>query len=224
MSAPEIPTPLEELQRENELIERLLERIEEIALLLQNGKNVALEEIAESLRLLDRYLGLHTQRMDHDLQPEARRVAMPSCVPHLDRVIHDHGNASVRARDALRALASYEDSSEASRRTFADMIEELASRAHDTVVFEGDYPLSCLASALPDDAAARVYEQFVTSERELKDTEIGIERLLARPLSESSAAPGEREPEDVRGRAEDLARGRSANDRPIERGRAGVVR
>ncbi|MGI0052798.1 MAG: hypothetical protein ACRECR_00870, partial [Thermoplasmata archaeon] len=136
------------------------------------------------LRLLDRYLGVHVRRMDQDLQPEARIVAMSSCFPHLDRVTRDHWDTARRVRDALGALASYEDASEATRRAFAESIEELASRAYDTVVFEGDYPLACLASALPDDAASRVYHKFVASEYEISDVEVEIERLLARPLSD----------------------------------------
>ncbi|MGH9920703.1 MAG: hypothetical protein ACRD6W_17765, partial [Nitrososphaerales archaeon] len=182
------PDPLAELQRENEVIERLLARLEEIALILKDGKDVAPGEVSEGLHLLDQYLGIHARRIDEDLQPEARLVAMSTCFVHLDRIVRDHTEATRRTAEALRALTEYENPTLESRGRLADSLEQLASQDHDAVVYEGDFPLSCLLSALPDDAAGRVSEKFAATDPDMKDAQGHIERLLASPPGEAGSS------------------------------------
>ncbi|MGI0054945.1 MAG: hypothetical protein ACREBZ_04415 [Thermoplasmata archaeon] len=182
------PDPLAELQRENEVIERLLERLEEIALILKDGKDVAPGEVSEGLRLLDQYLGIHARRLDADLQPEARLVAMSTCFEHLNRIVRDHTEATRRTAEAFRALTEYEKPTPESRGRLADSLEQLASQDHDAVVYEGDFPLSCLLSTLPDDAAGRVAEKFAATDPDIKDTEGHIERLLGSPPGEAGSS------------------------------------
>lgn len=182
----EVHDPLEELQRENEVIENLLLRILEEAEILKSGKNVASGEISEGLRLLDQYLDVHAQRLDKDLMTFARGVAMPGCFPHLDRIVKDHEEAKRRTREARVALQSYEQGIDGARAHLADVLEAFASKGHENTVYEGDYPLSCLVTALPPETSEHVAERFEESSGSVRDLEAHIQGLLSTPVG----APG----------------------------------
>ncbi len=187
MSATEVQDPLEELQRENETAENLLLRILEEAEYLKAGTDVPPGRVAEELRLLDQYLEVHRQRLDQILQPEARVVAMPGCFPHLDKILQDHEEVKGRMRDAREALEAFEQGSEGARARLAEVLELLATKDHEVAVYEGDYPLSCLMAALPEEAARRVAEKFGTSQPNLADLDEHIRRVLAAPSGDSGS-------------------------------------
>ncbi|MHB1866210.1 MAG: hemerythrin domain-containing protein [Thermoplasmata archaeon] len=181
MTAREVQDPLDELQRENDVLVSLLTRVLESAEILTSGKDVPPGEIAEELRLLDQYLGVHMLRLDQDLMPYARGVAMPVCFPHLDKILQDHEEVKERTRGVRPLLESYEQGSEGARARLALALEVLATKDHEGTVYEGDYPLSCLVTALPDDTAQRVAERFAGTQSEVADLDAHAERLLSSP-------------------------------------------
>jgi hypothetical protein len=184
MIATEVQDPLEELQRENDVIVSLLTRVLESAELLKSGKDMPPGEISEELRLLDQYLGVHVQRLDQDLMLYARGVAMPGCFPHLDKILQDHEEAKERTRGARKALESYEAGSEGARASLAQALETLATKDHEGTVYEGDYPLSCLVTALPEDLAKHVAERFAETRPKVEDLDAHVQRLLSSSPSE----------------------------------------
>lgn len=181
MSSIEASDPLEELQRENETTVRLLERILETAELCKAGTAVPPGEIGEELNLLEQYLEVHRKRLDEDLQPEARVVAMSSCFEHLDRLVREHSEARRRCEEARAALDEYSHGAPGARDRLASALETLATKDHETLVFEGDYPLSCLITTLPEEAAHRVAAQFTGSHGRIEDLEDHLQILLAAP-------------------------------------------
>ncbi len=181
MSANDVPDPLEELQRENDVIKGITERILEVALLLKDGKDVPVGEVAEELRLFEQYLTLHIQRMDRELQPEARPVAMTTCYEHLDRLVRDHEAESQRIREARAALEEYGTGVPHARARLGELLEKLANQGYEVSVYEGDYPLSCLISTLPEDAAQRVGAKFSATQGEVADLDQHVQKLLKSP-------------------------------------------
>lgn len=184
MSAAELQTPLEELQRENEVTQKLLERLLEDASLLRANKDILPGEIAEELCLLEQYEAAHFRRFDEDLQPEARTVAMTECFAHLDKMTRDHSEAMHRNVQAREALRAYEANDDGARIRLADALESLAGKDYEGINFEGDYPLSCLLTVLPDDASQRVSAKFSATHLQLEDLDRHIEHLLESPPGE----------------------------------------
>ncbi len=187
MTAQEIHDPLEELQRENDVLVNVLTRILEVAELLKAGADVPPDEVSGMLRWLDQYLAVHARRLDQDLMPYARRVAMEGCFPHLDKVLKDHKEGQRRTSEALKALEVYGRDPPGSRAHLAELLEGLATKDHETTVYEGDYPLSCLLTVLPDDSAELVAERFRETQPAIEELEGGLARVLA-------PSPGERGP------------------------------
>ncbi len=184
MIAIEQRDPLDELDRENETLQRLLERLSELATALRGGTRVPDGEIAEGLRLLGQYRAVHARRVDHDLGPVARRYAMPNCEEHLHAIEVDHDEYPGRIAQAERALEGHVPGDTESSRRLADLLDELAEAEHVALRYEGDYPLSCLRAALPDEDATSVLKAFESSASDLSDLDRHVAGYLSR-------APGE---------------------------------
>jgi hypothetical protein len=170
-SEPEERDPLEELARENEMIQKLDDRLGELSIALDGGAVIPPGEIAEGLRLYEQYLGIHARRFDENLQPEARPVAMPTCFDHLDAIHADRAALPERTARARRALEAYSRGEADGRKRLAKELETFAQHEYDEVRYESDYPLSCLRSTLPDDASERVRAGFDRTGAELRDLE-----------------------------------------------------
>jgi hemerythrin-like domain-containing protein len=178
MMTVETQDPLDELERENDVAEKLIERLAETAIELKEGRNPPPGEIAEGLRLLEQYRKVHAVRIDRDLQPEARAVAMATCFQHLDAITDDHRierDQIDRVRTALKDFASDPDGS---RTRLSQALADLTQKDHESMAYEEDYPLSCLRAALPDEAAARVNTAFHETVSEVADLEGHIEQYL----------------------------------------------
>lgn len=187
MSEAEIGIPLDELARENEVTKRLVERLGELAATLKEGGAASRGELAEGVRLLGQYRRLHAGRLDRDLQPEARRVAMPGCFEHLDRILADHREEETEVQSVLDRLSGPEPTSGEARRAMGEALEAFAQKVYDHVNYENDYPLSCLVATLPDDASDRVEVQFQPTRAPLADLEGHIDRLLERPIGPAAS-------------------------------------
>ncbi len=179
MIAIEASDPLEELQRENEVTERLLERLLEEAQSLRAGRPVPPGEISAGLRLLEQYLRVHVARLDRGLLPEAREAAMPTCSAHLDKMDEYHLEEGRLLTEAKAVLLDHEKGRGEPSRRLAEALERLTQRDHEVGTYEGDYPLSCLRTALPEDASKRVAERFAPTRRELSDLDAHVQRHLA---------------------------------------------
>lgn len=180
--------PLKELARENDVLRSLDERLAELALALREGGDVAVGELGDGLRLYEQYLGLHARRFGDGLGPEARPVAMSTCFEHLDALVRDRGEAGGRLGRARAALATYAREAAPGREGLARELEALTEHESDELRYENDYPLACLLSALPDDAAGRVVQGFAETRAELDDLDRHVQDYLARPPGHATVA------------------------------------
>jgi hemerythrin-like domain-containing protein len=178
MMSVDVQDPLDELEHENEVSEKLVERLAEVAIELKEGRSPPPGEIAEGLRLLEQYRRVHAERVDHVLRPEARPVAMNTCFRHLDAITKDHGTEAERIERARRALEEVRRDLPEARTRLAQALADLTEKDHESLNYENDYPLSCLRSVLPDAAAARVAEAFGQTATEITDLEGHIARYL----------------------------------------------
>jgi hypothetical protein len=167
------------LARENEISTKLVERLAEASLFLRSGDPVTPGEISEGLRLLDQYRALHARRFHENLEPEARTVAMPSCFEHLDTIARDGSTLEQRFARALESLDAYTRGETDGRTRLADELDKLTQEEYDRIRYEGDYPLSCLQTTLPDAAASRVRAGFDQTVAEAADLEHHVDRYLA---------------------------------------------
>ncbi len=186
MAATEVEDPLEELERENEVALRLVERMAEIGQSLTSGASIPSGEISEGLRLLAQYRAVHGARFLDKLQPEARVVAMSTCFDHLNEIALGRVAAVERYNRAATVLGEYRPDDAASRERLAHELDDLTQTDYAAIRYENDYPLSCLRSALPDEAAERLRVLFEPSTGELADLEHHIEHFL----SHEPAHPG----------------------------------
>lgn len=189
MTAPttEAQDPLDELARENEVIEKLDERLGEFALALGTGTDISAGEVAEGLRLFEQYLHAHARRFDESLQPEARPVAMSTCFDHLDAISRDRAGISERVARARQALDAYAREGSEGRSRLVKELETFTQHEYEELRYENDYPLSCLRSTLPDDAAERVRADFGRTGNELGDLDRHAERFLNHEPGKASA-------------------------------------
>ncbi|MDE1822568.1 MAG: hypothetical protein KGI98_17160 [Euryarchaeota archaeon] len=187
MSDAQVQDPLGELQRENEVTQGLLERILEEAQGLKGGKDVPPGEVSEGLRLFDQYRHLHIGRMDVDLQTEARPVAMSTCFEHLDKMPKDHEEVSRLLEAARGELGRYEARATGARDALARALEALANHTFEVRTHEGDYALSCLVTALPEEASMRLAEKFDRDQSKIADLDAHIQRYLATPVGEAGS-------------------------------------
>lgn len=178
MMAVETQDPLDELERENEVTQKLIECLAETAIALKDGENRSPGEITEGLRLLEQYRRMHAVRVDRDLQPEARPVAMKTCFQHLDTITDDHRMETGRINLARRAVEEFTRDPGGARAQLAQALADLAEKDYESLTYENDYPLSCLRAALPDEAAARVTSAFHQTDAEVADLEGHIARYL----------------------------------------------
>lgn len=171
--------PLDVIAHENDVAERLVERLGEHALAMQEGRGIVPGEIAEGLRLLGQYRKAHAERVDRVLQPVARPVAMEGCYLHLDTITNDHASEAQAIEHVLEVLQEFAGGSSEAGHRLAQALADLTEKAHDHVEYENDYPLSCLRSALPEEAAARVSDGLHRTDPEMGDLEQHIDRFLA---------------------------------------------
>lgn len=184
----EAKDPLDEMERETAVLDRLDERLAEYALALGTGADIPPGEIAEGLRLYEQYLRLHSGRFDDVLQPEARSVAMSTCFEHLDELRQEHARASVRVSEVRDALAAFARGESGGRMRLARELGALAEREHEEVRRENDYPLSCLRPTLPEEAASRVILGFERTRAELADLDRHVEAYLGYEPGKASAS------------------------------------
>ncbi len=193
MTHNELDDPLDELERENDTAQRVLEHLLEAASRLRSGTDVPPEEIGEGLRMVADYRKIHADRIDLDLQSEARRVAMSTCFDHLDTITRDHQATRDRLARADQAHTAYARGDPDGRGKLAVALEEFAEKEYEAMEYEVEYPLSCLRAALPSEAGTRVRAAFRTSSALLGDLEGRIERYLARgPAGGTPTSPGRR--------------------------------
>jgi hypothetical protein len=178
MLAVETQDPLDELERENDVTERLVERLAETAIALTQGRNVLPGEIAEGLRLLSQFRSVHAVRFGRDLQVEARPVAMNTCFEYLGRIMQDLRTEVDRIDRVQKVLGEYTHDPEGARTRLAQELTDLTEKDHQSMVDEKDYPLSCLRTALSDEAAARVTAAFRQTAPDVAALEEHIERYL----------------------------------------------
>lgn len=174
----EAQDPLDELARENDVIQRLDDRLGEIAILLGNGVDVPSGEIAEGLRLFEQYVAIHSRRFDEDLQPEARPVAMATCFDHLDAISRDRAGTAQRVGRMNAAVAAYARGDGEGRAQLVKELEDFTQHEFDEVRYENDYPLSCLQATLPDEAAGRVRRSFDRTAPKVADLDRHVEQYL----------------------------------------------
>jgi hypothetical protein len=186
MTAVESEDPLEELTRENEIAQQLVERLGELSLTLRTDAEVPPGEVSEGLRLLEQYRTVHGTRFRADLEPECRAVAMPGCHPHLDAIDAAFAAAARRFERTRSVLKSYGNGESGAREHLADELEDLSQREFEALRYEGDYPLSCLLAVLPDDRAGRVHAGFLRTSDKVTDLEEHIRHYLERPAAHSS--------------------------------------
>jgi hypothetical protein len=178
MTATETQDPLDTLEHENSVAEKLIEHLAKSAIELRAGRDPPPGEIAEGLRLLEQYRQVHAERVDNDLKIEAQPVAMSTCFQHLGTIADDHRAERGRIELARNVLEEYAGDPEGARTRLSEALADLTEEDHQSLVFENDYPLSCLRAALPDDAAARVTAAFRRTDPKIGDLEGHIERYL----------------------------------------------
>ena len=208
--------PLDQLAHESDVTGKLIERLAETALTLAGGQDTGPGELREGLGLLQQYLAVHAARVDRDLRPEAEAVAMPGCFDHLDDLAKDHRSAQERIDEVLGVVREYARDREASRARLAKALTDLTERIHEDLAYEGDYPLSCLRAALPEEAASRVSATYRRTDADVSD----LERHIARHLG--SGPRGAEHPLLVRCRHVGCEAEGSAAVRPSTEGRLGI--
>jgi hypothetical protein len=216
MIATEPQDPLDELEHENEVAVRLVERLGEFALSLNEGKTVSPGEIAEGLRLWEQYRHLHAHRFDDVLLPEARQVAMSTCFPHLDAVVRDHGEIDHRVDRSKAALQAYSQGEPDGAQRLATELDSLTQAGYVGMRYEGDYPLSCLRTALTEDGSHRVGLEFSGTSTEVTD----LEHHIVHYLEQTPSQPDRRFPIHCQGPG--CSSTSSAEEYPADRGYFGI--
>ena len=170
---------LEELHREHEVAERLLERLVEIGERIESGKQVDPKAVRFGVGLLDAYLHrVHAIQEDRELLPEARSVAMPQCFAYLEGMGPLHEEMRQRARELLDMISQWALGNESSRSAIADGLVDLASLDHDIAGDETTHPLMCLEGALPEAASRRLSSRFSDHAGTRAALEANIEKFL----------------------------------------------
>jgi hypothetical protein len=177
MSQPE--GALEELHREHEVAERLLERLVELGERIKQGDRMEAKTVRFGVGLLEAYLHrVHALQMDRELRPEAQVVAMPGCFEHLDRMGANHNEMRRQAKELLDLIRRWDSGDESCRGAIGDRLIDLASMDHDVASYEETYPLMCLETALPEEAARRLSSRFADHAGTRTALETNVERFL----------------------------------------------
>jgi hemerythrin-like domain-containing protein len=170
---------LEELHREHEVAERLLERLVEVGERVKEGEQIDPKTLRFGVGLLEAYLHrVHASQMDLELRPEAWKVAMPGCFEHLDRMHANHVEMRRRAKELLDLIRRWDAGDVSSRGTIGDRLIALASLDHDAAAYEETYPLMCLETVLPEDASSRLSSRFADHAGTRTALERNVERFL----------------------------------------------
>ncbi len=170
---------MEELHREHEVAERLLERLVEIGERIRTGERVDPKAVRFGVGLLDAYLHrVHAYQEDRELLPEARQVAMPHCFAYLEGMGPLHEEMRRRARELLEMISRWASGDESSRSAIGDGLVNLASLDHDIAGGEGTHPLLCLEGALPEAASQRLSSRFSDHAGTRAALEANIQKFL----------------------------------------------
>jgi hypothetical protein len=178
MTQSELNDPLEELARENEVSTKLVERLAEAGLSLRSDRPESPGRISEGLRLLGQYRSLHGRRFRESLEPEARIVAMPGCFEHLDLLDRQTTETDPKWEAVVNALHAYTRGEADARESLARELDTLTQEEYDRIRYEGTYPLSCLVTVFPGEAASRVNAEFDRTRTEAAELDQRIERYL----------------------------------------------
>ncbi len=180
---------LDELHREHEVALRLIERLEALGNALNVGRTVDAAEVREGVSLLDRYLHrLHASRFDAGLIPDAEKVAMAECFPHLDEITANHNRMQGEEPTLEQSLSDYAAGESGAASTLALLLLTVTGRDREAIQYEEDYPLSCLPNALTRVLKADVDGKFAVTDAELRRLESEIDRYLACPTGHVLAA------------------------------------
>jgi len=189
MTQSEPNDPLEELDRENEILTKLVERLAEAGLSLRSDRPETSDRISEGLRLLSQYRSLHGRRFRENLEPEARIVAMPGCFEHLDHLDRQFTEPDPKWETVVSALDSYARGEAGAPERLAKELDTFTQDEYDRIRYEETYPLSCLLSVFPEDAANRVNTEFDRTNAQTAHLEQLIERYLGQSPREDGAGP-----------------------------------
>jgi hemerythrin-like domain-containing protein len=170
---------LEELHREHEFAERLLERLVEVGERVKSGEQIDPKTLRFGVGLLEAYLHrVHASQMDRELRPEARKVAMPGCFEHLDRMGANHVEMRRRAKELFELIHRWDAGDESPRGAIGDQLIALASLDHDVAAYEETYPLMCLQTVLSEEASNRLSGRFADHAGTRTALEKNVERFL----------------------------------------------
>ena len=179
---------LDELSREHEVVQPLLERLVEVGERLRSGEPLEPRTVRTGVGLLEAYLHrVHANQLDHELVPAARAVAMPGCFDHLDRMGVNHQDMQRRAQQLLGRLRQWARGDDGLREEIARGLIELASEDHSAAEFEETYPLMCLQTVLPPETDRELAERFERHAGTRGALEANIARFLAATASGASA-------------------------------------
>ncbi len=185
MLATQSKDPLDELLHEEEVLEKLLDRVADLPTETPSGPEGGWEELREGLDLLARYWAIHVQRFDRDFQPRARLAARPvpraGCFEHLDRITLERPDQEDPLEALLGEVGRAGERTPEMRRKVATDLKDLVDRLREAIRHEVEYPLSCLFTALSEDASVEVMERFASTAADLAEIEERIRDYVDRP-------------------------------------------
>jgi hemerythrin-like domain-containing protein len=178
-----IPHPdgaLEELHQEHEVAGRLLERLMEIGEQIQEGYWVDAKTVRFGVGLLEAYLHrVHASQEDRELRTEVQRMPARDCCEHVNRMRADHEEMRQRAWELLELTRRWTSGDESCRSAVGDGLIELASKDHEVAAYEERHALTCLKTALPEDANHRLSDRFADHAGTRAALERNVERFLS---------------------------------------------
>lgn len=173
--------PLAELQREHaEVAGPLLERMERLAELLDQGSRVPPDVIAEGIELWQGYVhGVHARRLQ--LLGSAKAIA---CGPGLREVLEDHRRSAQRLRPMRALLERYRAGAGHGREALALALRAGARVDLVWVRFEEVHPLACLREKLGKADLEALTAPFRVDRADAEALEARVRAYLARPIGE----------------------------------------
>jgi hypothetical protein len=171
---------MEELNREHEFAERLLERLLEVGERIHSGERLDPKAVRFGVGLLDSYLHrVHAFQEDRELLPEARNVAMPCCVSYLDGMVPHHEEMRRQAHELLGLVSQWTRGDETRRTAIGDGLVSLACMDYDVANGEATHPLMCLESSIPEAVNQRLWRRFSDHAGTRAALEANIEKFLS---------------------------------------------
>jgi hemerythrin-like domain-containing protein len=182
-----IPQPdgaLEELHREHEVAERLLERLADLGNRINAGERIDAKTVRFGVGLLDAYLHrVHASQEDRELRPEAQRITTSNCFEDVSRMDTNHQEMRRQAQELLALIRRWASGHEICRSAIGDGLIELARKDHEVAAHEERSSLTCLRTTLPEAANDRLSYRFADH----AGTRAALEANIARFLSQTAA-------------------------------------